>query len=165
MVFCKSCGAKIEDNVKFCPECGQKTVEVASIPTQPSVSSTGEVTITKGGLISILAIITIICNSLVLLILLSSAANIFGVTIYLLEGGEGSISLFSLLIAIILNIIIIFYSRSGTSQTVSSEKIGNNSLPVEPQLKKCPNCGYKILMVGNTQKCTLCGYSSRISSE
>ena len=165
MVFCMSCGTQIEDNVKFCSECGQKTIEVASIQIQPSVSGTGEVTFTKGGLISILAIVTILCNSFVLLILLTSATNLFGVTFYLLEGGEGLISLFSSLIAILLSIIIIYYAQSGTSQTVSPEKIGNDSLPVEPQLEKCPNCGYNILMVGNVQKCTLCGYSSRISSD
>ena len=96
---------------------------------------------------------------------MASVTNLFGVTFYLLEGGEGSISLFSSLIAILLSIIIIYYAQSGTSQTVTSEKIRKDSLPVEPQLKKCPNCGYNILMVGNVQKCTLCGYSSRISSD
>lgn len=156
MPFCKNCGEKIEENVKFCSECGHTTAEGAS-------TQTGVVPFTKGGLISILAIIAVVCCSFVLLILFSSSTNIWGVTIYLLEGGEVSISLMSMFIAIILNILIIFYVQSEKSTPPSSVK-RIDSLPVKPKLEKCPTCGYDIMMIGEVQKCTACGFSSKIEA-
>jgi hypothetical protein len=41
--------------------------------------------------------------------------------------------------------------------------ISQDSLKYSERLTNCPNCDYKLMVIGEIQKCTLCGYSSRIS--
>ena len=45
-MFCKNCGKQLEDNVKFCPECGTSTGAQAN--TQQTVDSQPTVTHTNG---------------------------------------------------------------------------------------------------------------------